>query len=111
MCCRQSRYCGGSRVSASVRMCAIKSLRTSGGGTPNSYSRPLIVQAHLFQLRSVCNAIPAEIVAPVPGAQFVVNTRNRVAEGLKLIGQEEGIIGKHRPAGLRREIGFIRRAT
>ena len=30
----------GSRVSASVCICAIKSLRTSGGGTPNSYSRP-----------------------------------------------------------------------
>ena len=49
----------------------------------------VIVQAHLFQLRRVCDAIPAEIVAPVAGAQFVVRTRNRVAEGLKLIGQEE----------------------
>jgi hypothetical protein len=71
----------------------------------------VIIQAHLFQLRSVCDAIPAEIVAPVAGVQFVVRTRNRVAEGLKLIGQEEGIIGKHRPAGFRREVGFIRRAT
>jgi hypothetical protein len=54
----------------------------------------VIVHAHLFQRPGVCHAIPAEIVAPVTRTQFVVRTRNRVAEGLQLIGQEKGVIRK-----------------
>src|SRR6266481_8753975 len=68
----------------------------------------MIVHAHLFQLGGVCDAIPAEIVASVAGTQFVVRARNWVAESLKLI---EGVIRKHGPAGVRREIGFVRRTA
>jgi hypothetical protein len=46
---------------------------------------PIIVKAHLFQLVGVCHAIPAEIVTPVAGSQFVVRSRNWVTESLKLI--------------------------
>src|SRR5260370_40272551 len=71
----------------------------------------MIGHAHLFQLGGVCGAIPAEIVASVAGTQFVVRARNWVAESLKLIAQEEGVIRKHGPAGVRREIGFVRRTA
>ena len=66
-----------------------------------------IVDAHLFQLGGVCQTIPAEIIAPVANPQFVVHTRNRVAQRLQLISQEAGEIGKHGPAGFRQEIGFV----
>jgi hypothetical protein len=45
----------------------------------------IIVKAHLLQLVGVCHAIPAEIVTPVAGSQFVVRSRNWVTESLKLI--------------------------
>src|SRR6516225_518451 len=106
MCCRQSRYCGGSKVSASARIWTTRSLRTRCGGTPNSFMA-LIVHAHLLQLDGVCHPILGEIVASVANPQFVVHTRNRVAQRLQLISQEEGNIGEHGPAGFRREIRFI----
>jgi hypothetical protein len=38
------------------------------------------------------------------GAQFVVRSRDWVAQNLKLIVEEEGEIGKHGPAGFGREV-------
>ena len=43
--------------------------------------------------------------------QFVVHARNWVAESLELVVQEEGKIGKHCPAGVRREVRIIWRAA
>jgi hypothetical protein len=71
----------------------------------------VVVGAHPFQLRGIGEAIPTPIVAPVARAQFVVCARDRVPERLKPFAQEERIIGKHRPAGFRRKIGFVRRAA
>jgi hypothetical protein len=59
----------------------------------------ILVRAHVFQLDCVGNAIPGEIVAPLADAQFVVNARNGIAQGLKLVAQKEREMGKHGFAG------------
>src|SRR5215470_20016501 len=63
-----------------------------------------------FEFGSVCYAIPTEIVPAIADTQFVVGSRYGVAKRLKLITQEERIVGEHCSAGFRREIRFIRRA-
>ncbi len=45
----------------------------------------VVVLTHLLQLGGVCHTIPTPIVTPVAGTQFVVCSRNWIAERLKLI--------------------------
>ena len=108
---RQSRKAGGMMFSASARICAIRSLRISGGGTENSCWRPLLVDAHLLAGLRVADPVPDEIVAPVAGPQVVVESGDRIADDLLALRQEEHEIGKDAAQRFRREIGLVRRAA
>ena len=54
----------------------------------------VLVDAHLLERLRVADAIPDEIVAPVAGPQVVVEARDRIADHLLALGQEEHEIGK-----------------
>src|SRR5207253_2979793 len=64
-----------------------------------------------LQFLGARHAVPTPIVAAMAGSQFVVRPRDRIAKDLQLIGEKERVIGKHGPAGFRREVGLVRRAT
>ena len=72
----------------------------------------VLVDAHLLQRPRVADAIPDEIVAAVARPQVVVEARDRIADHLLPLGQEEARnTGKMLAQRLRREVGLVRRAA
>jgi hypothetical protein len=68
---------------------------------------PVGVDAHLSQRLGVADAVPDEIIAPATRTRVVVETRDRVADDLLALRQEEGEMRKDAGACLRREVGLI----
>ena len=107
----QSSITSGMMSRASACICAIRSLRISGGGTENSCWVPFSSTFISRNCRGVGDAIPDEIVAAMAGAQVVVEARDRVGDDLLARRQIEHEIREDFLQRLRREIGLVRRAA
>ena len=71
----------------------------------------VVVDAHLPQRLRVADPVPDEIVAPAAGPQVVVESRDRIADDLLALRQEEDEIGKDALQRLGGEIGLVGRST
>jgi len=71
----------------------------------------VFIDAHVLERLGIADPVPDEIVAAVPGPQVVVEPRDRVADDLLALGQEEHEVGKYALARRRGEGGLGRRAA